>query len=47
MGTGVVQQVSFIVENLQDLKQFYALLKSERVRMMKIAETGSLVEDTH
>ena len=39
-GAKVVQQVSFIVENLTDLKQFHALLKSEGVRIRSVVNHG-------
>ena len=39
-GAKVVQQVSFIVENLTDLKQFYARLKSEGVRIRSVVSHG-------
>ena len=39
-GAKVVQQVSFIVENLSDLKQFHALLKSEEVRIRSVVNHG-------
>ena len=39
-GAKVVQQVSFIVEDLADLKRFYALLKSEGVRIRSVVSHG-------
>ena len=39
-GAKVVQQVSFIVENLADLKQFHTLLKSEGVRIRSVVNHG-------
>jgi catechol 2,3-dioxygenase-like lactoylglutathione lyase family enzyme len=39
-GAKVVQQVSFIVEDLADLKQFHALLKSEGVRIRSVVNHG-------
>ena len=39
-GAKVVQQVSFIVENLSDLKQFHTLLKSEEVRIRSVVNHG-------
>ncbi len=39
-GARVVQQVSFIVENLSDLKRFYALLKSEGVKIRSVVTHG-------
>jgi catechol 2,3-dioxygenase-like lactoylglutathione lyase family enzyme len=39
-GAKVVQQVSFIVDNLTDLKRFYALLKSEGVRIRSVVTHG-------
>ena len=39
-GAKVVQQVSFIVEDLTDLKRFYALLKSEGVRIRSVVTHG-------
>ena len=40
LGAKVVQQVSFIVEDLADLKRFYALLKSEGVRIRSVVTHG-------
>lgn len=40
VGAKVVQQVSFIVEDLADLKQFYALLKSEGVKIRSVVNHG-------
>ena len=39
-GAKVVQQVSFIVENLDALKQFHQLLKQEEVRIRNIVTHG-------
>lgn len=39
-GAKVVQQVSFIVEDLADLKRFYALLKSEGVKIRSVVTHG-------
>ena len=39
-GAKVVQQVSFIVENLADLKQFHTLLKSEGIRIRSVVNHG-------
>ncbi len=39
-GAKVVQQVSFIVENLADLKHFHTLLKSEGVRIRSVVNHG-------
>ena len=39
-GAKVVQQVSFIVENLSDLKQFHSLLKSEGVKIRSVVNHG-------
>ena len=39
-GAKVVQQVSFIVKNLADLKQFHTLLKSEGVRIRSVVNHG-------
>ena len=39
-GAKVVQQVSFIVEDLTDLKRFHALLKSEGVRIRSVVTHG-------
>ena len=38
-GAKVVQQVSFIAEDLADLKQFYTLLKSEGVKDSECSES--------
>jgi catechol 2,3-dioxygenase-like lactoylglutathione lyase family enzyme len=40
VGAKVVQQVSFIVEDLTDLKQFHTLLKSEGVRIRSVVNHG-------